>query len=212
MKKFKPDLINVGGRKSERPRPRFERVDEYKSLLQEYPHAIPIVMRCIEWCKKQGVGKPKVEGDVYVEMFDDNDLGEGPFAWYFKVIIGDRSYFIKEQSPSKREDYAVREVLGTKRAKEILQEKGIRNVRVIEVLAGYSSRDKDIFMSRWIDHGFVKLSRHKGGLLEERAIARRMEELEKALSGYYDLDDYNIFYNPKTKEMILFDLITTDIR
>ena len=123
----------------------------------------------------------------------------------FKAEVGKEVLFVKVEK-NYRGVQGFSEYQSARKAKNIL--KDIAWVEVIEPKLGYQDESgRSYFVSKWLnlprlDHYMLASASEQ----EKRNLQKEAEEIEELLPNFHDMGEYNMFYDPVRKKIVLFDL------
>ncbi len=196
----------------ETKRAKLMRTPDFKTLIRQYPNSLSRIKDLL--AQADGINKTCSNGDLTLTCLDIKDK-----STYYKLQIGKEMFFLKYSSGQQVQypdlylkPHGFYEMKSALRLKEALRD--IPNVRVIEPQIGYSDDKRDVIVTKWEDGMLLK------DYLENIATEEQALEIKNKVSGIYhairqafgdkahfvDMADYNIFYDPKDKTFILFDL------
>lgn len=163
--------------------------------------------------RSQDVGDISTAEDFTVELIH-KITGFSGDAKYYKVSLDKDSYFVKVYPTAEQEfdskGGGFKEAVGSRDAQQILKERNIDWVEVVDFKLGYYDNNISIFISKWDDRLLFTFSDYLRKLEldseEQKGLLGKFEELGKVLSGFSDMAGYNMAYDPITKKFILFDL------
>ncbi len=180
--------------------------NDFKNWVREHPQALSKVLGCINQ-----VLISKEEGTYKVDHaeFDDTsvDLINHGFGDSFKVRVRNDSFFVKRDN--FRESGGVKEFESSMKAKDKL--KGLFNVEVVEYQLGYTNKKtgEKYYVARWVSgmekaekHAFIPDVNPNGN----RELSNRIDVIKERLKGFWDVNAGNMFYDPKSKKILVFDL------
>jgi hypothetical protein len=143
------------------------------------------------------------DGTVSVERLKRNP------APAFELRVGDERFFVKcEGFYSKHGGY--NEFKSNEVAQDLLTK--LPNVEVIPAQLGFSDARQHYFVADWqgnMQEAMYYLytpDRHKISLLEQEELKKRVVAIQQALGEFVDVSDHNMFYDPETKKLFVFDL------
>lgn len=206
---------------------------EFKDFVRNHPGIISIVKQLIAEVTPENVqyhdimfdkekrneilGKMAEKDGVKVEM-----LGIGPVSKHYMVETEDGNFFVKIRPNRKiygayQDQSGFTEFMSSAQAEKRLQGTGIK---VVNYEFGYKSDSNDVFVSKPInikkDFQVSKLTEPgqyiRASLLSSRVkghLHKRLINIVRTKLGIeYGADFYlkDIFYNPKTKTILLFDI------
>ena len=201
---------------------------EFKDWIKQNPGIIKRFLKALnsgEISKAFSANKPFQIGDITITSAELYFRIRGS---RIKLKLGDKTFFIKiEKKISKHSKYqhGYEEFLSTQKAIELLEE--IPNVEVCDFQLGYQDDKFSIFVSSWIDflrldvyidQLKIKAAKSEPGAEEElktlittlKKICQILEpsvlEKNRKTERYIDVREGNMFYDPQTKKIILFDL------
>lgn len=194
----------------------------YDTEFKEWINKNPGIIKSFKEFLKQFYSTP--DGDLHAGLvFQVNDLRvellkrsnrEGGLNLFstFKITVDGISFFVKAE---KEQDVSqgFEEFRSTRIAKGILQ--NIPWVEVIESQLGYQdSEGRSYFVSKWRDLKTVQevLLSGEAGADEHFDLRNKISEIRRLLSKleFFDVDKKNMFYDPATKKIILYDLDSLD--
>lgn len=186
---------------------------EFKDWLKEHPHAMAKVAALIEEMINNVPRELRNElsdGDIKVIYLDN-----GGYSDCFKVIIGEDKFFIKRDQ--KRMNLVgihsvggLGEYADTAYAKHRL--KNNPDIEVIDSQLGYTKNEYKnrlgYFVSKWEDMETVSEHLARPNLTPEeiKEIKEKLEKVRKLFHSFHDIKPENMFYNPKNKKIMMFDL------
>ncbi|OGI90230.1 hypothetical protein A2911_02400 [Candidatus Nomurabacteria bacterium RIFCSPLOWO2_01_FULL_40_15] len=185
---------------------------EFKVWLKEHPHAMSQVAGLIEKIidhNPQNAGYELSEGNVRVVFI------RATFSHLFKVIIGENIFFVKRdkarlQMPGVFPVGGQGEYTDSAIAKEGL--KNDPDIEIIDFQLGYTREDAKhpvaYFVSRWEELQTVTgyLSNPNIKPEEKKEIEAKVTKAFRLFQTYHDVSTKNMFYDPRTKKIKMFDL------
>ena len=159
--------------------------------------------------------KGVLEGEV-VDGFDCELLRKtSNNKSYFKLSVGGENFFIKK-TPNKIDQGGVEEFRSAEKAKKILSEEGIDDVRVIDYIFAYSDSEYRYVVSRYEDFSgvnlddFIKSLENKGEQDKAAFLREKLQKIEIVLKDFWDVHGQNMGFDKETGEVVLFDLNMVD--
>ena len=206
---------------------------EFKDWIKQNPGVIKRFLEALnsgEIDRTLSTNKPFRIGDATITLAELYPNRRGP---RFKLRLGDKAFFIKIEKKvpdNLKFQYGYEEFLSTQKARELLEE--VPNVEVCDFQLGYQDDKFNIFVSIWIDLPrldiYMDRLRFKAEGLEPvameefKTIKTTLKKIYQILlpplvsiaqrrktEGYGDIREGNMFYDPQTKKIILFDLAET---
>lgn len=171
---------------------------EFGEYREKHRNIISRVKSVIEGAEVDGITS---------EMFALTPGGKS----YFGVDLDGEQFFVKK-IPNHTNQGGVQEFKSSERAKSLLKEHGIENVRVIDYIFAYSDSDYRYVVSRYENTLNRTLEDEMNRFDEARQYAEvgkldvRYKELQSVLREFWDLTPRNMGYSEKTGEIVLFDL------
>jgi len=174
---------------------------EFKKMIHERPGLIELFQSLTN--KLVNVGDEVSEGDVAIRLFDirgltipGKDLKKTP---YFKVNIGDKSFFVKSCP-------GIKELKDTIKAKDNLA--NVIGVKVVDAHYGFSDKNgTGYFVSEWVDLPTLEAAHKRIPEAQFKQIEARVEAVKTILGpAYFDTRIGNAFYDEKNDQIVLFDL------
>jgi hypothetical protein len=179
--------------------------ESFKQFVKEHPGAVAEAEKLITTAldtRNDGLLTSE-DGTVSVERLKRNP------APAFELRVGDERFFVKcEGFYSKHGGY--NEFKSNEVAQELL--KKLPNVEVVPAQLGFSDARQHYFVAKWqgdMQEAMYYLytpDRHKISLLEQEELKKRVVEIQQALGDFVDVSDHNMFYDPETKKIFVFDL------
>lgn len=192
---------------------------DLKTLVQENPRLIKNTLHALDEikCNRTYELGEKIEpirtDDITLELIQNR-----PYSEIYKATLPTGEEFClksEKQRSSETRSEAHKEYLSMEKANARL--KDIKNVRTIDFQLAYQDKNRSLFVSRWENYEplnehleklwQIKDERQDPGTSEEiLTLNHRIQELQKLFSDFHDFDEKNMFYDPQTKDIILFDL------
>lgn len=186
---------------------------EFKNWLKEHPQAMSKVVKLIDKIIQIPRAERKggeQEGDVQVIPFNS------PYSDIFKVVVGSDKFFVKRDQERMNISGVPPvggqvEYYGSAIAKEDLGEDP--DVEIIDFQLAYTNRRDynnrfGYFVSRWEDLETIDkyLTNPDLSSAEKSEIEAKILRVKRLFSAYHDVKPENMFYNPKNKKIVMFDL------
>lgn len=179
---------------------------EFKNWLKQHPRAMSQVADLIEkiiYNKEKDTGYELTEGDIKVIY------SERPYSDIFEVTVGNDKFFVKRDSSRKVSSTGGQfEYNSSMLAKERLN--NYPDIETINFQLGYTNKDSNIayFVSKWEDLESVEdyLSRSDLKSEERKEIKEKLCRIMEIFPDFSDVKKYNMFYDPNTKKIKMFDL------
>lgn len=172
----------------------------FKDLIHSNPGVIKSFLEIIK--ELDQVGKTIGKDGIQVELIDEK--GVGFLSKYYKASLKGNEYFIKETPYS--------EVRDTLKAKDLL--KDIPWAEVVDFQLAYNdSKGRDFFVATWNESPTIEdyLKDDANEKKNGEVLRSRIQQLKDTLgSGYFDVNERNIFYDDVDDKLILFDLNEVD--
>lgn len=161
--------------------------------------------------RSESVTQTFTEGSIHARVINTYQLEEeSNRVYYFQLTIGGESFFVKcEGMPFRGKGYE--EYKNTSEVRERLKE--IPWVDTVEFMLGYQDEEgRSLYVSKWLN--LPLLNEYISGLdqfdnrQDIQELNRKVGELQKLLPEFHDLTKRNMFFDPESKKIILFDLHT----
>lgn len=131
---------------------------------------------------------------------------------YYQLSYAGRDFLVKLEGHASAFDQGYAQAQATKKAERILRESNLENVQIIPWHLGYSDKKSHYYVAEW--RGDLEtLGRITGRLARENPQeALRLDDRVAAIvnvlqaQGYNDVDKRNMFYDPQSDTILLFDL------
>lgn len=199
--------------------------EDFKEWIREHPGAIALFKELSVKIKDKE--KPVKVGEV-VDHEGVRATILKNYVWddkrfiYFKLEIAGKTFFVKSEGvPHRGKGFT--EFINSVEAQERLKDFKARTIRY---KLGYQDSNREsFFVSEW-ENDIMPVDEYEGRLgLQSRStedesearelesklrdLNKRLEEIRDLLKDFHDLEDYNIFYDPNTDEIVLMDLFKT---
>lgn len=180
-------------------------VKEFKDFVGKNPDLVPTVISLFESLPKtSNSGEKAVKGDISLTFIALRER-----STIYKLEVGEKNFFLKCDNGL---DSGTAEVRSSAKAARIVV--GIPGVRVTNFQLGYHDKKYDFFIAEWSD-----LQPIKNYLLDQskvpdpdngfrlQKLETRIGRLERILwkNNFVDAFRQNMFYDPATDEIVLFD-------
>jgi len=185
---------------------------EFKEWVKEHPKAMAKAVRLIEKLAELGSrsnGDASFEGDVRVTHMKQ------PFSDVFKVAVGPDTFFVKRDK-ERLNIPGVHTVGGqSEYSDSLLARNGLKDdpdIDVVDFKLGYTSKDPKnpiaYFVSTWEDLQTVGEYMRDPNLdpQEKLQIEQKIKKAQRLFAEFHDVDVTNMFYDPTTKKIKMFDL------
>lgn len=161
---------------------------------------------------------PNTDGDIVSEGDIKIVHKKQPYSDIFEVTIGEDKFFVKRDSGKRLKDQLIKSfrVGGTNEYADSLTARlGLKDdpdIEVIDFQLGYNNNDEEnpikYFVSRWEDLKTCSEYIEEGNLSDEvkSELVRKIEKAQRLFREYQDIRPENMFYNPITKKIVMFDL------
>ena len=200
---------------------------EFNDLKHEKPDALNLALKLMKELKTEGQTAEEQDIKVMLVGKKEAEPRTKDTVHYYKldVLIEGitHSFFIK-RTPIAYKKYGggYSEAVSSHKAVELLKEKNIKNVQIVDFQFGYDDEENWYFVSKWnealqhpMDQYIENLDRYikenpigsDSQRLELEQLIERVKNIRTALVNYSDIAAYNMYYNPEADEVtILFDL------
>ena len=192
---------------------------ELKSLVSENPELIQKILQSLK-----GIGgqrtyelgekiKPVENDGLILEMVQNR-----PYSEIYKATLPNGKELclkIEKQNKENIRSNGHEEFLASKKANSLIEK--VPGVRTINFQLGYKDKERSFFLSEW--ENFEPLNEYLDRLWERKdanqdneawrkilSLNQRVQELQKIFAGFHDFDEKNMFYDPLSDDIILFDL------
>lgn len=180
---------------------------EFKDWIKEHPKVLDNVARAVRkiMSSKNEQGRYDLEsaedGDVKAEMI------RHAFSHAFRVTVDGNDYFVKRDQ--MRPVGGVTEFESSMEAKKLLA--NMKGVEVVPYQFGYTDKKtgERYFVAKWIpDMERASKYAYIPGMnpLGSEELTKRIQEIQERLPDFWDVNPGNMFYDPKTKKIIVYDL------
>ncbi|MBU0998966.1 hypothetical protein KKG24_01475 [Patescibacteria group bacterium] len=186
---------------------------EFKDWLKKHPRAMSRVASLIEEMiihVPRGLRDELTEGDIKVIY-----INKPKYSDVFKVIVGKDKFFVKRDQ-GRLQMFGVHLVGGQSEYSDSVlvkhQLKDDPDIEVIDFQLGYTNHnDKNpiaYFVSKWEELETVGkyLSNPNLKIEERQEIKNKVAKVRRLFSEFHDINMENMFYNPNTKKIKMFDL------
>lgn len=147
-----------------------------------------------------------------IENFENEMLGYSTGGKAYSVVeVAGEKFFIKK-IPENHKQGGVEEFKAALEAKNRLRDGGIKNVKVVDYVFGYSSDKVRFVVSRYDSRLKTTLALYMDECVEKKKynelhkLDHRFADLKKLFADYFDFKVQNMAYDKDTDEIILFDL------
>ena len=186
---------------------------EFKHWVKENPGVIARVVKLIEKILSNNL-------EVTENRLVDENIHiihkKQPYSDIFEVTIGQDKFFIKRDEERLRNTSSVYRVGGQKEYTDSLIAKidlgDDPDIEIIDFQLGYSDKNKkrpiNYFVSKWKDLKTVSqcLDDPDSSVEEKEEIIRKVSRAKWLFQIYQDIKTDNMFYNPVTRKIVMFDL------
>ena len=202
------------------PNRRLRYTESFKNVIATHSGLISEFLTFANKVKRDKVERGKVgesnltfESDgVKITVIEDSHKANDQLGIFFKVDVGGEKYFVKSVPPFGDQE-GTGEMTSLRKAKKILQ--GLKGVEVVDFKLGYYDKDRAYFVSKWQDgvnlKTYLKNSDHRYSQATIDDLKLRLKEIQGRLSGFNDVEDYNILYDASADKLIVFDVFERDI-
>lgn len=199
--------------------------EDFKEWIREHPGVIALFKELSNKIKESS--KPiknwetlEHEG-IKANVLKDY-IWDGKRFLYLKVEVDGKKFFVKSEGvPHRGKGFT--EFINSAEVQDRLKDLKARTIRY--KLGYQDSKRGSFFVSEW-ENNIMPVSAYKDRInlqlksIEDESEARelesklsnlekRLEEIRDLLKDFHDLEDYNIFYDPNTDEVVLMDLFKT---
>ena len=200
----------------------------FKEVVARYPKLFGIFQDLEKRMKDRiqagqlSVGDFLEDEGVKVTLIEKPQIAnKQPLGSYLKVEVNGEAFFVKTVPGFYSEGAGTKELVSLKKAKKLL--KDLKDVEVVDFQLGYQdNKGTTYFVSKWEDGivlenylqeleirigqaGDVKLAHDI--TVEQGRLMARFEEIHLLLEDRFsDVSEGNIFYNPKTQKLTVFDV------
>lgn len=175
---------------------------EVGELVKKRPRIFKDALGLMLELEGSGVGSTFEKDGIIATYFQERNWSHN-----FKVEVDNRSFFVRKELGRGTGFKAMQ---GFEEAKQRLQDND--DVRLVDYQLGYTDKSgNDYFVAKWEDLPVMGdyLSRDLPD--EERElIEQRLEYVYETFKDYEDVTTGNMFYDPDTKQIVLFDLEKQD--
>lgn len=189
---------------------KFAYTKDFKDLMREKKNLFSTVLELIKELEESSKG----DGHEVSGQRDDITLTTMPIGLdsseIFKLEIQGKSFFLKKKPSPTNGGFP--EIISASSAKNLV--KNLANVEVIQPQFAYSDNsDNHYVVSPW--HEAELLTDYMHSLLDEHTseadakydkLRARVNEIDYVLYDYGDVGTHNMFYDPSTDKIYLFDL------
>lgn len=176
--------------------------ESFKQFIKEHPGYLARTKKLIEQAIKTRSNKVE-EDDFVLERLERNPVPA------FKLSTPAGDFFIKCENVYKGHGG-----FNEFKSNEVAQEriKDLPNVEVIEGQLGFSDKEHDYFVAPWrggMKEAMYYLYTPDGNAIspeDKQVLDQTIKEIDLRLPEFTDNDAHNMFYDVKTKKIMLFDL------
>jgi hypothetical protein len=146
---------------------------------------------------------------VKISIVQKSHKTEQTLGSYFKVETGKDIFFVKTLPGYHLAGLGANEMSSLIKAKKLLE--GLEGVEVVDFQLGYEDRNgTTYFVSKWedgvpLDNYFESLHKNDSEV-KNSDLYRRYIDIVLRLGKFADVEEHNIFYNPQTDKLIVFDV------
>ncbi|MCI0566359.1 hypothetical protein L0Y46_04160 [bacterium] len=175
---------------------------EISKLNKEKPRIIKNVLQLISEVERTGVGERMERDGIAVTFFQERNWSHN-----FKVEVGGETFFVRKE---RGRGTGLEAMHAFEEAKERIRERN--DIRLIDHQLGYADNvENDYFVAKWEDLPIMADYLGQDLSDEERSfIAEKLMWIYETFADYKDVTTGNMFYDPKNKQVVLFDLQKSD--
>jgi hypothetical protein len=176
---------------------------EIKEAIDERPGIIKDSLNLISELEKKGLGSQLEQDGLRVTYFNARNWSHS-----FKLETNGQTYFVRKE---RGRDTGAKAMAAFEEANRRLE--GRDDIRTIDSQLGYTdAKGNDYFVAKWEDllpMGDYLSIDYQGPDSSEEEKAPIREKVVEAYSIFRDFNDvgtWNMFYDPKTKQVVMYDL------
>lgn len=192
-------------------------VESFKKVVSEHPKLISSFLKYKNMIKKSKNNSDQIKEENKSVEVDGIKISLVSKAYnnhetqgsYYKVETDKEAFFVKTIPGFFTNGLGQEELSSLSNAKNLL--KDVIGVEVVDFQLGYDDvHNTTYFVSKWQDEGFLDdyLSSLKGRQQNPQYanLKKRFAKIQKILIRFADVEMHNIFYNPKTDILTIFDI------
>ena len=192
---------------------------EFRDLIRKDPKVIAHFKNLLD--RLNNIPLQELQREMGSETFAEDSITarlintyqwdeESSRVYYFQLTIGEEQFFVKSEGvPWRGKGYD--EYINTNEVKKRLKEMPWADT--VEFMLGYQDKKgKTLYVSKW--QNLPILREYMSGLDSEddqselRELDQKVRQLQSLLPEFHDLTKQNMFYDARSKKIILFDLFT----
>jgi len=185
--------------------------EDFRAWMKEHPRAMKTFLEIVHSHEFKNAKEGDVfeRGEIMVTAIGQHSY-RGP---RLKLELAGSNFFVKIEKESQEQGFAWghKEFVDSQKAKELLA--GLSGVEVYESQLGYQTEKESFFVSKWIDLPGIQEymdmlidNDEEGNEEKVFELRKKNREIHEVLKDFFDINDYNMFYDPQTDKIILFDI------
>ena len=180
--------------------------EDFRAWMKEHPRAMKTFLEIVrsEEFKNAVVGNVIERGGIKVTLIESS-YDRGP---RLRLELDGTNFFVKIEKESQEQGFAWghKEFVDSQKAKELLA--GLSGVEVYESQLGYQTENESFFVSKWIDLPTLENYIYGIELADplRSKLVEKFHKIRERLGGFFNVSAYNMFYDPQTDTIILYDL------